>query len=486
MLRFIKHPLIYIFLVFAVIYGLISIVNHYCFRTYGLDLGLYTNALYDYLHFRWNDSTVFKEVPENLLADHFDLYLILFSPLSVFFKTYTLLIIQIAFVLIGAYGVFQYFEFRTNGLHSNISYLLTIAFLLFFGIYSALSYDYHSNVVASMLVPYLFLNIRKEKWMSAFVCLVVICVGKENMALWMCFVLLGLLWEYRSNEDASKKIILLFLFSLLYFILIAKWVMPAFSNSGKFLQFHYSVLGENFSDALLKLITQPLDVLKLFFINHTNDVRGNYVKLETHVFIFISGLWILLFKPNYIFMLLPLYAQKMLHDDYQKWSIDAHYSVEFAPLLIIGAGEFIISMKKNIMRIYTSIALALLNLLCTIRLMDKTIMFTNKSRYRIYQSSHYQRTFNIKNVYDAMLVIPDESVVSAQTSILPHLALRDKIYTFPIIKDAEYIILNLKDDTYPLDTTTFKIISQKIINDSQWEKIFNREQVYVLRKKHLH
>ncbi len=483
MLRFIKYPLVYIFLVFAVVYSLISIVNHYCFRTYALDLGVYTNALYDYLHFHWNDSTVFKEVPENLLADHFDLYLILFSPLSVFFETYTLLIIQIAFVLIGAYGVFQYFEFRTNGLHSNISYLLTVAFLFFFGIYSALSYDYHSNVVASMLVPYLFLNIRKEKWMYAFVCLVVICVGKENMALWMCFVLMGLLWEYRSNKDASKKLILLFLFSLLYFILITKWVMPSFSNSGKFLQFNYSVLGKNFSDALLKLITQPFDVLKLFFINHTNDVRGNYVKLESHIFIFISGLWVLLFKPNYIFMLLPLYAQKMLHDDYQKWSIDAHYSVEFAPLLIIGAGEFILSMKKNIMRTYTSIALVLLNLLCTIRLMDKTIMFTNKSRYRIYQSSHYQRIFNIKNVYDAMLVIPEERVVSAQTSILPHLALRDKIYTFPIIKDAEYIILNLKDDTYPLDTTTFKIISQKIINDSQWEKIFNKEQVYVLRKK---
>ena len=43
--------------VFALVYGLIAFVNHYCFRTFGLDLGVYTNALYDYAHGQWNDAT---------------------------------------------------------------------------------------------------------------------------------------------------------------------------------------------------------------------------------------------------------------------------------------------------------------------------------------------------------------------------------------------------------------------------------------------
>ena len=66
----------------------------------------YTNALYDYSHLNWNDSTVFKSGAENLLADHFDLYLILFAPLSLIFKTYTLLIVQIVFILIGGMGIY--------------------------------------------------------------------------------------------------------------------------------------------------------------------------------------------------------------------------------------------------------------------------------------------------------------------------------------------------------------------------------------------
>src|ERR1043166_26053 len=120
---------------FAIIYSLISLVNHYNFRTYALDLGLYTNALYDYINFQWNDSSVFKEHYENLLASHFDLYLIIFSPFSLLFGSYTLLLIQISFILIGGIGIYKYFSvFNPN---SKIALFACIYFYLFFGIFSA-------------------------------------------------------------------------------------------------------------------------------------------------------------------------------------------------------------------------------------------------------------------------------------------------------------------------------------------------------------
>ena len=106
-----KHKYFVLTLVFfGVLYALISLVNHYFFRTYALDLGAYNNALFDYVHFQLNDSTVFKETSENLLADHFDIYLILFAPLSLIFGTYTLLIVQIVFLLFGGSGVYAYFK----------------------------------------------------------------------------------------------------------------------------------------------------------------------------------------------------------------------------------------------------------------------------------------------------------------------------------------------------------------------------------------
>lgn len=485
MRKLFKNKLLYIFLFFGIIYSLISLVNHYCFRTYALDLGAYTNAMFDYFHFRWNDSSVFKEVPENLLSDHFDLYLILFSPLIIFFKTYTLLIIQIVFVLIGAYGVYRYFRYRNTYSNSEIfSTIMCVSFLFYFGIYSALSYDYHSNVVAAMLVPFLFLYIRQRKWIKAFLILFFICIGKENMSLWMSFVMLGLMIEYKKEIEVLKVLSLFFVFSVLYFLIITKFVMPYFSNEGRFYQFHYSVLGSNYVSAFKNLILHPIQTLKILFINHTKHPNADYVKAELHLFILLSGLWALFFRPQYIVMIIPVYFQKLFHDNYLIWGIDTHYSIEFAPILIIGAGEFFLSVKKHNIQNSLASILLLLNLICTIRLMDNTILFTNKSRIRIYQSSHYERKFNIQNVYDAINMIPDSSVVSAQTSILPHLSLRDKIYTFPILKDAEFIVLNQDDDTYPLDTIVYKQNVSQLLKDTlHWKIIFQKDAVFVLNKR---
>lgn len=137
--------------VFGIIYSLISIVNHYNFRTNALDLGVYTNALYDYIHFQINDSTIFKETTENLLSDHFNLHLILFSPLSLIFKTYTLLLIQIFFILLGGLGIYKYFVLTKN---TKLALTAALYFYIFFGVFSALSFDYHNIVIAASLVPW--------------------------------------------------------------------------------------------------------------------------------------------------------------------------------------------------------------------------------------------------------------------------------------------------------------------------------------------
>lgn len=156
-----------IVLAFAVIYSLVSLVNHYLFRTYALDLGLYSNALYDYAHFQWNDSTTFKSEPQNLMGDHFDCYLMLYSPFVWIFGSYTLLIFQIVSILFGGLGVYRYFK-ENRVLAANAM----LFFYSFFGIYTALSYDFHDSVVVAMLVPWLFVftKERKMKWTAFLWC----------------------------------------------------------------------------------------------------------------------------------------------------------------------------------------------------------------------------------------------------------------------------------------------------------------------------
>ena len=342
--------LVFIVLISSIILGAVTFPNHYNFRTYNLDLGVYTNAMYDYIHFQWNDSMSFKREPENLLADHFDLYLIIFSPLSLIFKSYTLLVVQWLFVLIGGIGVFKVILLKSS--KKYLANLAAIHFFLFFGIIAALNFDYHSNVVATMIVPWFILAILKQNLRTAFILLICIIIGKENMSLWMFLLTIGLAIDQWKSKRIRNYLFLLSGISLLLFIAIIGFIMPAISNSGEYPHFHYNILGANGKQAILFMLQHPIDSLIIMFTNHIGDPDANYIKAETYMFLCLSGLPLLLRKPQYLIMLIPIFFQKMFHDNFFMWSHSAQYSIEFAPILSIGAFVVLSDIKLKSVSIH--------------------------------------------------------------------------------------------------------------------------------------
>lgn len=466
------------FTFFGTIYGIISLVNHYYFRTSALDLGLYTNAMYDYIHFQWNDSLTIRKIPENLLADHFDLYLLIFSPLSLIFGTYTLLIVQIVSILLGGLGVYQYFK-KTD---EKLALHALVFFLSFFAIYSALAFDYHSNVVAAMFVPWFLLKFKEEKYKQAFLFLVLVVIAKENLALWTAFICLALIFDYFRNKTALKYLIAFFAFSVIYYLAVIEFVMPAISNSGVYPHFHFSALGENTFDAIQQIVLHPFDSFRLLFVNHIGDPAGDFVKLEFHLTVLFSGGLLLFLKPNYLLMLIPIYFQKLFHDFPTMWSIRDHYSIEFAPIVAIGAFIVILKIKNKKKRIMLSLLLILLAAIATIRVMDNTIIYTNKSSIKFYNASHYQKNYDVKLVYEKLKTIPPDAPVSVQTNFLPHLALRDHAYQFPLIHNAQFIILAPSEISYPLEQEEYNLKVREIRESPEWETLFESKDIFILRR----
>lgn len=476
-----KHKAIAcVILIFGVIYGLISFVNHFQFRTYALDLGAYTNALYDYAHFQWNDSTVFKSIPENLLADHFDLYLILFSPLSFLFGTYTLLIVQLVSILLGGMGVYAYFN--SQMLNRNIAICATIFFYSFFGVFAAVSFDYHSNVVAATMVPWFFYFVKKDSLFKASILLLFIWIGKENMSLWTFFICLGLAFETWKTIRLRNFLLVTSILSAIYFISISTFVMPQISNNGTYPHFHYSVLGNSYSEAIVFLIQHPFDSLYALFTNHTNDPFGDFVKLELIILLCLSGLPFLIKKPQYIVMLLPILFQKLFHDNISMWGIEGQYSIEFVPIMAIGVFTVIAEIKKLIFQKILAVTLVIFTVGSTIRSMDNTVLLSDKTKIRFYQTKHYKKNYDIRKAHHAISSIPKNAIISAQSPFLPHIALRDHAYQFPYIKNANYIIFSEKENSYPLTSEEFMIIKDSLMQSTTWEKVYNQEIVVLKRK----
>lgn len=473
--------LVWTILLVGILYGLISLGNHYAFRTFALDLGLYTNALFDYARFQFNDSLAFKEVPENLLADHFDLYLPLFSPLSYIFGTSTLLIAQIASILFGAIGVYKLVEYWSPA--TKLKNFALLYFVFFFSIYSALGFDYHSNVVGAMFVPWLFIAIEKNKWKHAWIWIIIICIGKENMSLWLFFICIALVGMHCKSTEKRNHLLMMALFSIIYFVIIIGFVMPAFSNADKYPHFHYQIIGNNFKEAFLHIVTHPVESFKLLFTNHHGDTLHNFVKAE--LWFYLLSLGFLLFKkPWYLVILLPILGQKLYHNNPLVWGIQYQYSIEFAPLLAIGTFDVLRSLNSQKLRTILSYLMVLLSLTSVIRLMDNTIAQVEKARLRVYKKAHYFREFDLNNAKNALKVIPKDAVVSAQSAFVPHLALRETIYTFPTIKDASYIILSPVENPYPMtDEKEFSLLIHILLNGGEWETIFNSRDILVFKRK---
>jgi uncharacterized membrane protein len=398
--------------IFGIIYALISLVNHYCFRTYALDLGLYTNALYKYAHFQPADSTMFKDTNELLLGDHFDLYLIILAPLVYLFGTYTLLIVQIAAILAGGTGIFKYFRLKYPG-NDFIPLAASVCFFSFFGVFSAVAFDYHSNVVAAMLIPWLFYFFKKRNYLASAIIVFLVLIAKENMALWMLFICLGLAFEYKKDKKSLAYLSIFFISSLVYFMIIINVIMPGLTVSGEYNGFAYSSLGQNPSEALKNLFLHPFENIKVLFTNHTGQPQGDFVKSELHLLILLSGAYLLLIKPWYFIMLIPIYFQKMFHDNIQMWGVNGQYAIEFTPVLVTAVFSGIAEFKSRKIQSMLAAILFAGILFSTIRVMDRTIVYTDKSKIRFYQAIHYKRNYDVKLVREQLHLLPARAKISA-------------------------------------------------------------------------
>jgi uncharacterized membrane protein len=480
-----KVPKNYILLLFAIIYCLISIINHYNYRTYSFDLGIYNNCLYQYGHFHKNHYPYLHYMFTNFLADHFSLYTVILSPLYYIFGTPTLLFVQILSILFGGIGVYKIVKKRFT--EPFLPEIAMVHYLSFFGIYSALSFDYHDNVVSAMFVPWFLYYFDSKKIKMTILFAILIVIGKENMPIWLAAICLGLLFlNYKEKTKRNLAIVLMFA-SIIYFIVILKIVMPSMDHlmaERGYNAFQYNVLGGNLNEITSNLINQPQTIFKALFFNHLeNTPELEHVKSELYICLLLSGGWMLLFRPQYLIMLVPIIAQKVFSDDFGKWGINAHYSIEFTPIVIIGFydGLKYVNNKK------AKIALAVFACFFTIKttydkMETREAPYYNKTNGCFYIKEHYKYEFHKDEVKQAMSLIPEDANLSSLNVFAAHLSFRKNIYQFPDVHDAEYVLLASTPNSYPIRGAELEVKIKEYKNSEDWETLYDSKGIYLFKK----
>ena len=464
-----------VFTLAGVMYCLISLVNHYLFKTYALDLGLYTHAMYDFLHGRIDDCSMFKDQPQSILGAHFDLYLFFLSPLVFVFGSYTLLVVQIVAVLLGGWGVY-----KLIGLYTDDDWLpiLATAILFFsFGVIHPFAFDYHSNVLTAMMLPWLLYFIKKQQFWQSSLMVVLFVLGKENLSLWLFFIAIALMWDYRKDRKTLWYLLGYALFGLAYFLIINMVVMPKIGGEG-ISRYHH--LGNNYAEIALQLITHPGETLRLLFANTSGLERCDGVKEEFFVCALATGLLFTILKPNYFLMLIPLIGQKMLSTYHLFWGVSLQYSVEFMPVLVISSFLVIIKLKNKVLRMVLAVALLVSTILTTFYTIEVPRSYVVLDQTCIYQGRHYeQKKFDATYARQLIKQIPDDASVSAASMFVPHLALREQIYDLGNRPNphADYVLI-----TQPYFDVT--VYWKKAFPDRDaYETVATDGTIYLLRRK---
>ena len=470
--------------VFALIYSSISLVNHLQFRTSALDLGMFNQAVYAYAHLR---SPLFtldeygRVFP--FLSCHFDPITALYAPLQFIFGSYTLLLIQIAAIILGGLGLYRYAKpMFANG--SHIPLVLLIHFYSLWGIYSALAFDFHNNVIAAMLVPWLAIAMRERKpWLSLLLVLLILST-KEIMALWTIFVVLCFgLCNWQSVKSFFRLELPLMLLCLVYGIVVITVIQPWLQSSETNLQLsRYAHWGQSIPEVMIHIAVHPLDAIKTLCTNTLNNEWYDNIKQESAQMLLISGGFMVIFAPKYLIMIIPILLWKFMSNDYGFWGINSQYSIEFVPAIMLCVTDGLHKLKRG--QLALSISACVLAAASTIFVMEnRQSKWYDYNNTAFYSSKHYKPHINPASTHKALKqFIPADCPVSASSILTPHLYNRQHLYLFPNINNADYVAVVRHVPNYPINVEEANNRVAELIESNNYKVKFENKDIIILKR----
>lgn len=481
-------PVWMIFIFLSLLHLYIPLVNHYNFKTFAYDYGVYNFAFYDFAHGRVSPCPVYMSPhPINFLQDHFSLLLLVLSPLywllTPFFGTYTLLILQWAFIVLGGLATYRLIFDKTG--RYTIALAAMIYYFILYARFAAYMSDCNLMTMGAALLPVFMYLFRSGKKGLLFLCFLLLLLTREDFSLSLFFLCLTLCIVHRKEKPQRNLALVLAGLALLYFVLVFRVLIPLFETENqKFSLFNYTALGAGPGEALRFIIMHPVRTLEMFFVNHTADPAADGIKAEFYLVYLVSGGFILFSRPVYLLALIPLIAKKMLNDSSWRWGIEMYQSVEVASLLPVLVFLVISDWRSIRLQWFFSALVCLATLLVSLfYIKESTIRAFGFNKVDFLDRSFNASDYDLKEARLLASQIPEKAAVAASGRLLPALAFREKIFHFPYTKKAEYVFVHKIGHTFPFDQEKFDEALEKLLVSGDWSVLYESDQFTLLKRK---
>jgi len=430
-------------LAWAAAFCVLAIRKHHSFHSNAYDLGLQQHVVWNTAQGRWFQYTymvAFNPEMVNHLGDHVNLILL---PIAALYLLHdgpeTLLVVQALAVASGMVPLFLVARRRIG--RDGPALVLASLYLLHPALQAALLFDFHPIVLAAPLFlwAYGFATARRDGWLVGAT--VLLLATQENAAL--VVALLGVLVAIEGRRRAGAALVAAGVawFATCYFA-----ILPALNpgvGSNAFARYRH--LGDSWNAVLAHVLLHPLEVTAQVL-----DASGrDYLRALLVPFGFVS-----LLAPEILLGAASELALNLLSDFPAQRTIDYQYAsviVAVAALAaVVGAGRTVAfaGARLGLPRGAVAWGLAVWALAACIVFQAGrygSIRALGPEYAGVYADSDHARLG-----HQMLAQIPDGVPISAQGTIAPHLSRRPRVYVFPTVADAEWVVLDRHANSFPV------------------------------------
>lgn len=447
-------------LAYAALFVFAAVLNYMVFRTGRIDLGNMVQAVWNTLHGHFMEATSPAGTQVDRLGFHVDPFLLVFVPLFWIRSSPLFLpVVQALAVASAALPVFwlarKQLQSSRAGAHFAFAYLLYPATQ--FNTFTSTS-SFHSVAMAVPLVLYAVWFLDEDRLVAFSVVALVAFTTKEEIPL--AVGCLGIWYAVRKGRRQFGLSV--FAIGLAVTLFDFLWLIPHFSGSGgdPFVS-RYGSVGGSPQGMAHKVATDPLAFVHTVATAH----KALYLALLLVPFL---GLWLL--EPLLLLGAAPDLAINLLSNHKDQTWISYHWTAGIVPF-VVAASIFGASRLK---RDGAQLSLGVL------AVVGVTALYS--PLYVLGYDVQALGSPLVSAQKHAVGLIPAGVPVSASIWLDGHLAQRRYSYTFPEVRRARWIVVDINDPNYGDRIPIFKRAVRRYEHDKAWRVVFSSHGITVLHK----
>ena len=453
----------------ATLFGGLAWARYDGFLASRFDLGNMVQAVWSAAHGDPLKITLLDGTEVIRTAVHVDVILAALAPLWLVHPSpVTLLVVQTAALALGALPV--YWLGRKHLGSARFGAVLAFVYLLYPPVQWINLVDFHAVTLAVPLLLFAIWFLDENRLVPFAVVAALALLTKEEIGLVLAG--LGLWYAVRRGRRLVGGLIAA---TAVGWSIVALEVVIPLSSGGEQSPFiaRYAAVGGSPVGFLERLVTDPGTIVAA--VTTRTDLIYLVLLLAP-----LLGVWAL--EPLLAAAALPEVALNLLSSDTGQTSIRYHYVSGIVPFLIaacvIGLGRLRTHHTKA-MRL-TAVSLVASTAICT--LVAGPLPIGAPEIGRAFGSAH------ARAAQRAVDFVPAGEPVSSTNQVGAHLSARPKIYMFPVLKDARWVVVDQADPWHtangdPMWSARFARELALFRLDARFQRIFQEDGITVFRRR---